>query len=104
MEVLTHLFRDKQLAPGMVPGYPAAFASAFKHVGIPDVDHNPALTALLSGSFSREHPRRPRVLPQWDLALVLMALTLKTSLIGSPQVFCLESLLSHPPRLWGQKE
>ena len=43
-------------------------------MGLPDVGHDPALTALLA-SFSRECPRRPRVLPQWDLSLVLMALT-----------------------------
>ena len=36
--------------------------------------HDPALTVLLA-SFFRECPRRARVLPQWDLSLVLMALT-----------------------------
>ena len=62
-EFLTYLFRDKQLAPGTVAGYRAAIASAFKHTGLPDVGHDPALIALLA-SFSREGPKRPRVLPQ----------------------------------------
>ena len=73
-EFLTYLFWDMQLAPGTVAGYQVAIASAFKHTGLLDVDHDPALTALLA-SFSRERPRRPRVLLQWDLPLVLMALT-----------------------------
>ena len=55
-------------------GYQAAISSGFKHTGLPDVGHGPTLTALLS-SFSRQHPKRLRVLPQWDLSLVLMALT-----------------------------
>ena len=73
-EFLTYLFQDYQLAPSTIAGYRAAIASAFKYMGLPDVGHNPALTAFLA-SFSRERPRRQRVLPQWDLALVLMTLT-----------------------------
>ena len=70
IEFLTFLFLDKQLALGTVAGYPAAITSAFKHTGLPNVGHNPALTALLA-SFSRECPRSSRVL---SLFLVLMAL------------------------------
>ena len=39
-----------------------------------DVGHGPAFSAMLT-SFSRMFPGRLRVLPQWDLSLVLMALT-----------------------------
>ena len=64
-DFLTYLFQNKQLTQGTVAGYQTAIAFAFKHM---------VLTVLLA-SFSREHPRRPRVLSQWDLSLVLIALT-----------------------------
>ena len=50
---LSYLFCDKQLAPGKVPSFQTAIAYAFKHTGLSDVGHNPALTALLT-SFLRE--------------------------------------------------
>ena len=43
-------------------------------MGFLDMGLYPALTTLLA-SFSRGSPRWPRVLPQWDLSLVLIALT-----------------------------
>ena len=73
-EFLIYLFQDKQLASGTVARYQAAIASAFKHTGLPDVGHDPTLSALLASS-SRESSRRPRVFPQWDFSLVLMTLT-----------------------------
>ena len=68
------LFLNKQLALSMVAGYQAAIASAFKNTGLPGLGYDPALTALLT-SFSRKRHQTPRVLPQWNLSLVLMALT-----------------------------
>ena len=73
-EFLTYLFLDKQLVPGTVAGYRSAILFPFKHTDLPDVGHDPALTALLA-SLSRERLRRLRFLLQWDLSLVLMALT-----------------------------
>ena len=70
-EFLTHLFQDKQLAPGRIP---SCYSLILQGHRSPDVGHDLALTVLLV-PFSREHPRRPKVLPQWDLSLVLMALT-----------------------------
>ena len=71
-EFLTFLFRDYQVDPGTVMGNQAN--SAFRHSGLPDAGQDAALTALFA-SFSGECPRRPRVLPQWDCSLVLLALT-----------------------------
>ena len=93
-EFLTYLFWDKQLAPGTKAGYRAAIASAFKHTGLPDVGHDPALTAVLASS--RKRPRRPRFLPQWDLSLVLMALTRALFEPLQLAVFGLESLPLSP--------
>ena len=58
----------------MVAGYQVTIASAFKHTGLLDMGHDPAVTVLLT-FFCREHPMTPRVLPKWDLSQVLMALT-----------------------------
>ena len=36
VEFLTYLFHKKQLVLGVVAGYRATIASAFKHIGLPD--------------------------------------------------------------------
>ena len=72
-EFLTFFFRVKQLATGTLAGNHPAISSTFKHLGLLHVDHDPSLTPLLA-SFSGEHPKTPRLLPQWDLSLVLTAL------------------------------
>ena len=53
----------------MVAGNQAAIASTFKHTGLLDVGHDPALMAPVT-SFSGESPKTPGV-----LSLVLMALS-----------------------------
>ena len=65
---------EKPSGLGTVMGNQGIINSAFRHSGLLNVGQDSALPAL-PASYSRSCPRRPRVFPQWDLSLVLMALT-----------------------------
>ena len=54
-EFLIYLFQDKQLAPGMVAGYQTAIAFALKHMGLPDVGHDPFSLRFLPPSPGALH-------------------------------------------------
>lgn len=69
-----YLFQVRNLAPNTIAAYRSALAGVFLPLCKLDLGHDPRLSNLLK-SFSIERPRSSTLLPKWNLALVLRALT-----------------------------
>ena len=72
-DFLLHLFQDKKLQPGTIDGYRSAIADKLGNVTI-NVGKDENLTRL-QDSFHRDRPKGRRVIPSWNLSLVLHQLT-----------------------------
>ena len=72
-EFLNHLFTVKNLKPATIAGYRIAIADHLGPFG-QELDRSLYLNRLLA-SFYRDKPILNRVIPSWDLSLVLMSLT-----------------------------
>jgi len=72
-DFLTYLFDDKQMMPATIEGYRTAIAGALKHQSGVNLGKDQTLTDLLAW-MHRQRPRASRMVPQWDLKLVLLAL------------------------------
>ena len=72
-DFFTYLFTDKNLKPTTIAGYRTAIAD---HLGSSDFDisKNLEFNRLLA-SFHRDRPVKDKAIPNWDLSLVLLALT-----------------------------
>ena len=71
-DFMTYLFTDKNLKPTTIAGYRMAIAD---HLGSDfDISENLELNRLLA-SFSRDRPVKDKAILNWDLSLVLLALT-----------------------------
>ena len=69
----TYLFNGKNLKPTTIPGYRTAIADHLGPASI-EISHSFELNRLIS-SFHRDRPVKDRIIPSWDLSLVLLALT-----------------------------
>jgi len=72
-DFLTYLFDEKQMMPATIEGYRTAIAGALKHQSGVNLGKDQTLTDLLAW-MHRQRPRASRMVPQWDLKLVLLAL------------------------------
>ena len=71
-DFFTYLFTDKNLKPTTISGYRIAIAD---HLGSDfDISKNLELKRLLA-SFHRDRTVKDKAIPNWDLSLVLLALT-----------------------------
>ena len=71
-EFLEFLFSTRKLAPSTIKGYRSAISTVFRLQGGWNPGTDPILSLLLR-AFDIERPRSPKVIPQWNLALVLQA-------------------------------
>ena len=71
-DFFVYLFQERRLAPSTVEGYRTALSGALRHRL--DVGKDKDLTSLIQ-SFYQERPKVRRVIPSWDLSLVLLNLT-----------------------------
>ena len=71
-EFLEFLFSTRKLAPSTIKGYRSAISTVFRLQGGWNPGTDPILSSLLR-AFDIEQPRSTKVVPQWDLALVLQA-------------------------------
>ena len=69
-DFLLWLFQELRLSPGTIAGYRSSLANVFRANGRVSVGSDPDLTALMR-NFHIQRPRIRRLLPSWDLALVL---------------------------------
>lgn len=74
-DFLVFLFEVKELSPSTIKGYKSAISRTISISGGPDFSNNEHLS-LLARNFDLERPRQKRLVPQWDLSLVLSALKL----------------------------
>lgn len=65
-----YLFNDLERTPGTIKGYRTSLASVFTKIGRGEVISDKALSDLLN-YMSIKRPAVPKVLPGWDLGLVL---------------------------------
>ena len=72
-DFLTFLFEEKKLLPSSIKGYRSAIASTLKHFTSVDFSSHPVLSDVIR-SMDLEKPAVSRVVPHWDLALVLDSL------------------------------
>ena len=72
-DFLLHLCQDRKLQPGTIDGYRSAIADKLRNFHI-NVSKDENLTRLLD-SFHRDRPKGWRVIPSWNLSLVLHQLT-----------------------------
>ena len=72
-DFLLHLFQEKKLQPGNIDGYRSAIADKLGNSTI-NVSKDENLTCLLD-RFHRDRPKGRRVMPSWNLSLVLHQLT-----------------------------
>ena len=71
-DFLAFLFTEKSLKPATIAGYRTAIAD---HLGSDfDISKNLELNRLVA-SFHRDRPDKDKAIPNWDLSLVLLALT-----------------------------
>ena len=73
-DFLLHLHTEKHLAISTIAGYRMAFASTLRTTSGAEVGRNPALKSLLRNT-EIEQGQHQRQFPEWNLALVLSALT-----------------------------
>ena len=69
-DFLIFLFEEKKLAPVSVKGYKLAISSRLKHLSSVDFSSDPVLSNLIK-SMELEKPVVSKVVPHWDLSLVL---------------------------------
>lgn len=67
------LFEEKGYTPATIKGYRSAISRTIHLSGGPDFGHNEHLSLLIK-NFSIERPRQRRLIPSWDLSLVLKSL------------------------------
>ena len=72
-DFLNHLFTDKNLKPRTIAGYRTSVADGLGSTG-QMVSQSVDLNRLIA-SFHRDRPSANRSIPNWDLSLVLLALT-----------------------------
>ena len=74
-DFLVYLFEIKQLVPSTITGkgYRSAIGRTISLLGGPDFGQNEYIS-LLVRSFSLERPKQNKLVPQWNLGLVLAAL------------------------------
>ena len=73
VDFLNHLFMDKNLKPRTIAGYSTSVADGLGSSG-QMVSRSLDLNRLIA-SFHRDRPSACRSIPNWDLSLVLLALT-----------------------------
>ena len=69
-DFLIFLFEEKKLAPVSVKGYRSAISSTLKHLSSVDFSSDPVLSDIIK-SMELEKPVVSKVVPHWDLSLVL---------------------------------
>lgn len=69
-DFLIFLFEEKKLCPVSVKGYRSAISSTLKHLSSVDFSSHPVLSDIIR-SMELEKPVSNRIVPLWDLALVL---------------------------------
>ena len=69
-DFLIILFEEKKLLPSPIKGYMSAIASILKPFTSVDFSSHPVLSDVIR-SMDLEKPAVSRVVPHWDLALVL---------------------------------
>ena len=69
-DFLIFLFEEKKLAPVSVLGYRSAISSTLKHLFSVDFSSDPVLSDIIK-SMELEKPVVSKVVPHWDLSLVL---------------------------------
>ena len=72
-DFLIFLFEEKKLLPASIKGYRSAIASTLKHLSSVDFSCHPVLSDIIR-SMELEKPVISRVVPHWDLSLVLDSL------------------------------
>ena len=72
-DFLVYLFEIKRLVPSTIKGYRSAIGRTISLLGGPDFGQNEYIS-LLVRSFSLERPKQNKLVPQWNLGLVLAAL------------------------------
>jgi hypothetical protein len=70
-----HLFEDKGLLPSTIKGYRSSITCTLTISGGTDFSNNEFLSLLIT-NFDLERPKQKRLVPQWDLGLVLSSLKL----------------------------
>jgi integrase len=73
-DFLLYLFHEKKLSVTTIKGYRTAVCSALLSAGREDLSGCTEITKLLE-SLVRERPNTGNIVPKWDLAFVLWALT-----------------------------
>ena len=74
-DFFVHLFEDKGLLPSTIKGYRSSITRTLTISGGTDFSNNEFLSLLIR-NFDLERPKQKRLVPQWDLGLVLSALKL----------------------------
>ena len=69
-DFLTFLFEEKKLPPVSVKGYRSAISSMLKHLSSVDCSSHPILADVIR-SMELAKPAVNRIVPHWDLSLVL---------------------------------
>ncbi|MCG7878571.1 MAG: hypothetical protein JAY75_22815 [Candidatus Thiodiazotropha taylori] len=69
-DFLIFLFEEKKLSPVSVKGYRSAISSTLKHLSSVDFSSDPVLSDIIK-SMELEKPAVSRVVPHWDLSIVL---------------------------------
>ena len=72
-DFLVYLFEIKRLVPSTIKGYRSAIDRTISLLGGPDFGKNEYISLLIR-SFSLERPKQNKLVPQWNLGLVLAAL------------------------------
>jgi hypothetical protein len=72
-DFLVYLFEIKQLVPSTIKGYRPAIGRTISLLVGPDFGQNEYIS-LLVRSFSLERPKQNKLVPQWNLGLVLASL------------------------------
>ncbi|XP_056004170.1 uncharacterized protein LOC130049943 [Ostrea edulis] len=72
-EFLVYLFEDKGFSPSTIKGYRSALSRTIALSGGPDFGKNEFLSLMVK-NFCLERPRQRRLVPSWNLALVLRTL------------------------------
>ena len=71
-DFFVHLFEDKGLLPSTIKGYRSSITRTLTISGGTDLSNNEFLSLLIR-NFDLERPKQKRLVPQWDLGLVLSA-------------------------------
>ena len=72
-DFLVYLFKERNLVPKSVEVYRSAIGQVVKSCSGLDIGHNPHLNQLIEGMYHRK-PSFRKVVPAWDLGLVLETL------------------------------